>query len=574
VSGRNLYRLFSGGLAIAASFLLVAGCNSTGTKPDAQTEARAHKRSAKRIPTKSFGPELRADKTASAHAHYLAGYVYDTGGDSESALKEYLLASEDAPHDEELALKVSRRLLEAKQTDKAWQILKQASANPGASGELYAALGVVSSQLGKTNEAVVANQTAIKRSPTSLAGYQSLFLFYVQKKQNEQALQVLDQAARQQNVSAEFLVTLSELYAALATQVPAQKDALKKKQVAVLDRAGKLNPAEPSLKFQIAEAYNSLGEYDKAGIFYRDLLKKMPDIPLIRERVHARLTEIYMRSSDKKRATEQLEALAKEDPTNPQVHYFLGALALDDKRPKDAVDSLRRAIILNPSLEPAYYDLAMAQLGTHDTTNALETLREAKKKFAPNFLMEFWLAMANAAIKDFGEAIQHYTAAEIIAKATDPRRLNEFFYFQFGAACERKGNYSDAERNFEKAIQLKPDFSEALNYLGFMWAEHGTNLSRAQEYIEKALKTEPKNAAFLDSLGWVYYKQNKPAEALTYVKQAADLTEEPDPTLFDHLGDIYAALNQTDKAREMWQKSLDLDAKAEVKKKLESNPGK
>jgi tetratricopeptide (TPR) repeat protein len=157
----------------------------------------------------------------------------------------------------------------------------------------------------------------------------------------------------------------------------------------------------------------------------------------------------------------------------------------------------------------------------------------------------------------------------VIARATDPRRLTQGFYFQLGAAHERRGDLAEAEKCFEKCLEIAPEFAEAMNYLGYMWAENGLHLERARELIEKAIKLEPKNAAYLDSLAWVLFRLNQPSQALEYVLKAVDLSEEPDATVQDHLGDIYAALNQMDKARAAWQKSLELEANDKVRKKLE-----
>ena len=124
---------------------------------------------------------------------------------------------------------------------------------------------------------------------------------------------------------------------------------------------------------------------------------------------------------------------------------------------------------------------------------------------------------------------------------------------------------------FEKCLQLAPNFAEAMNYLGYMWAEHGLKLDQARELIEKAVKAEPKNAAYLDSLAWVLFKLKQPKEALPYALKAAELSEQPDATVYDHIGDIYAALKQLEKAREAWRKSLSLEPNEEVRKKLESS---
>jgi tetratricopeptide (TPR) repeat protein len=490
--------------------------------------------------------------------------------DSEAALADYAQAALLDPDNESLVLEVSRRFLQNKQPEKALDVLSRAAARPDASGAVFARLGLVYLQLGKHEQAVTASRTATKRAPTSLAGYQNLFLIYVQTKQPQEALKVLDEAARQKNTDADFLVGLSELYGSLMLQTPAQKDQIKTRALEVLNRAEKLHPDGASLRVRMAEGFSAFGDSSKAAEVYLDLLKSLPDLPLVRERVHARLAGIFLRDSDRKRAMEQLEALVRDDPTNPQAYYWLGYLASSDKKPADAAEYFSKTILLKPDFEDAYYDLAWAQLTLDKPAEALTTLEKARNQFPKNFVMELYAGLACSRQKSYHDAIRHYTEAEVIAKATDPTRLTQEFYFQLGAVYERVGDYAQSEQYFEKCLQLKPDFPEAQNYLGYMWAEHGMKLQRARELIEKAVRAEPKNAAYLDSMGWVLYKLKEPQQALTYILKAVELSDEPDATLYDHLGDIYAALNQQDKAREAWTKSLSVEANEEVRQKLQA----
>jgi Tfp pilus assembly protein PilF len=173
-------------------------------------------------------------------------------------------------------------------------------------------------------------------------------------------------------------------------------------------------------------------------------------------------------------------------------------------------------------------------------------------------------------MKDYTNALRHLTGAEVIARVNDTNRLTHTFYFQLGSTYERTQKFKEAETYFRKALDLAPDFAEALNYLGYMWAERGENLEEAHRMIEKAVRSEPKNAAFLDSLAWVLYKMDRPKEALKFLLQAVEQSQEPDPTLWDHLGDIYASLKQTDKARQAWQKSLALEPNPQIEQKLKS----
>jgi tetratricopeptide (TPR) repeat protein len=490
--------------------------------------------------------------------------------EEEAALDEFSIAAQEDPSDEAMVLEVARRFVQAKKPEKAAEILKRAAARPGASGAVYARLGLVLAQLGRTEEAIEANRMAVKSAPTLLTGYQSLFLSYIQSKQPQLAWQILEQASKQPNGDAEFLIGLAELYANYALQQPDEKKVANAKALDLLHRAEKLNPPNPALRLQLAEDLNAQGDSEKAAQIYLELLKKLPDIPMIRERVHARLTDIYLRSQDHKRAMEQLESIVRDDPTNPQAYYFLGSIALADKKLAEATDYFRKTILLNPQFQQAYFDLAMAQLESQHAPAALETLQQAKQKFAPSFILEFMMGMASSATKDFSAAVQHFTAAEVLGRATDPKRLNEYFYFQFGAACERSGNAEDAEKNFRKCLEVAPNFAEALNYLGYMWAEKGIRLNEARTMIEKAVQIEPKNAAYLDSMAWVSYKQKDFPGALGWARKAVDASDQPDPTLLEHLGDIYKGLNEPAKAREAWQQSLALEPNEDIRKKVQA----
>ncbi len=514
------------------------------------------------------------EQVANAHALYASAVVLEMTAEPEAALEAYVKAALGDLGDETLVLGVSARLLHAKQPERAVELLKKASERTGASGLIFARLGLIYAQLGKTELAVAANRQAVERSPASLAGYQNLFFHYVQAKQPEEALRVLAEAQRRGGNDPEFLMGLSEFYATMGVQVPARREEGNTNALALLQRVDRLHPEDPGLRLKLADGFNLLGNSERAAELYLELLKKLPDIPLVRERVHGKLAEIYLRKSDRKGAVEQLQAILKEDPSNPQVYYYLGSIAYEDKRAEEAVDNFRRAIILNANFEVAYYEMASALISLNRTSEALTTLEQAGQKFPQNFIQEYLLAVAFRQEKAYPEALQHFTAAEVIARATDPKRLTDSFYFQVGATHERKGDLEQAEKYFLKSLELAPENAETLNYLGYMWAEHGTNLVKAREMIEKALKLEPDNAAYLDSLAWVLYQLKQPQEALGYVEKSVKLSTEPDAVLLDHLGDIRAALGLWEQACDAWRKSLLVEPNDAIRKKLEAHETK
>ena len=552
---RCLYSLF----AVATAATLAAGCRSSGASDSKPAVVE-------RKPTGRAALERRA----AAHAHYAAAVVHELNNETEPALKEYALAVRNDPADEDLLVEVSQRLLQARQFKQAIELLAPATRRPEASGRLFLRLGVAYSQLGDPQMAIEANRTALERTPGLLPAYQNLFLNYLQTKQPEAALKTLDEAATQPQVDAEFLINLAELYTTCGAQFPSFREVTRPRALAMLNRAASAREMPPALRLKLADGLNLFGDNEKAAAAYLELVNQPNLTPALRELLRTKLADIYLRTSDPQRAANQLEAIVHDNPANPAAYYFLGHIALEQKNYTNAVENFQKMILFNSELEQAYYDLATAQIALNHGEDAVATLVRAQNKFPTGFVSEYLLGVAHQTQKQYAVAVNHFTSAEHIAQAGETNRLSPGFYFQLGAAFERKGDRLEAEKYFEKCLALAPDDAEALNYLGYMWAEKGEKLDRARSMIERALKSDPTNAAFLDSLGWVLFQLGKPREAVEYLRQAIAQDDKPDATVLDHLGDAYAALNEMAKAREAWAKSLAIEVNETVRKKLET----
>lgn len=516
----------------------------------------------------------KPDPQMESHARYADGVIHEMKGELDAAMDSFTEAAAKDPDDEDLALDVTRRFFQYQHPERALAVLTNAVARPHASGELFARLGFIYAQLGKPDLALAANQKAVRRDPSLLGAQQNLYFGYLQKKQEAEALKVLDNAARTPGADAEYLIGVAELYANFGVLVPCQRTNVNARSRELLGRADALDPTNAMTRLKLGEGLAMAGETDKAIEELAALINSLPENPRLRNAARSKLAELYLHIRDPKRAAEQFEAVLRDDPANVQAHFILGSLAFEDKRMSQAVDYFSRTILLNPGFEQAYYDLVSAQLNLDRAGEALATLEKARSRFQPNFLIEYLTGVTFAHRKDYAEALKHYTEAEVIARAKETNRLTHSFYFQLGVACERSGDFVTAVNHFEKCLALSPDFAEAQNYLGYMWAERGTNLDRARELIEKAVKAQPDNDAYLDSLGWVLFKMGKPREALDPLLRALKFAEKPDPTLYDHVGDIHAALGEPDQAREAWRKSLELEPNDAIRKKLDSTSPK
>jgi Flp pilus assembly protein TadD len=128
-------------------------------------------------------------------------------------------------------------------------------------------------------------------------------------------------------------------------------------------------------------------------------------------------------------------------------------------------------------------------------------------------------------------------------------------YFSRGITHEREDRWPEAEADFRKALELRPDQPQVLNYLGYSLVEMKTNLDEALSMIERAVAAEPESGYIVDSLGWVLYRLGRYDEALVQMERAVELLP-VDPVVNDHLGDVYWAVGRKREAEFQWHRAL------------------
>jgi tetratricopeptide (TPR) repeat protein len=166
------------------------------------------------------------------------------------------------------------------------------------------------------------------------------------------------------------------------------------------------------------------------------------------------------------------------------------------------------------------------------------------------------------------------------ALAAQPRA--ERLRFALGVAQDRAGDRAGAIRTMQSILEGSPDDAEAMNFVGYSWAEKGERLDEAEKLVRRAVDMEPDNGSYLDSLGWILFQRGDLQGAISTLERAEALTG-PEPTILEHLGDAYHRSGREADATKAWRRALQvLDEGAEsdlpgqragIEKKLRELPG-
>lgn len=130
--------------------------------------------------------------------------------------------------------------------------------------------------------------------------------------------------------------------------------------------------------------------------------------------------------------------------------------------------------------------------------------------------------------------------------------------YEQAMVADKLRRHEDMERLLRHILQLKPDHHNALNALGFGYADRNERLDEAKKLIQRALELAPGDPFITDSLAWVEFRMGNVAEAQRLLQEA--FRNRPDPEIAAHLGEVLWTQGQKDEARRIWREAQQKDA--------------
>ena len=207
----------------------------------------------------------------------------------------------------------------------------------------------------------------------------------------------------------------------------------------------------------------------------------------------------------------------------------------------------------DPFFHAAEIGRAAALRDSGNTEAAIEVLKSLQKSHGDLPLVHVTLGDTLRGLDRFEDSIAPYDRA--ISMVETPEERHWAVYFARGISHERVGNWPQAEADFRKSLELRPDQPQVLNYLGYSFLEMQTNFDEALALIERAVELRPDSGYIIDSLGWGLYRLGRYEEAVGHMERAVELMP-IDPVVNDHLGDVYWAVGRQREAEFQWHRAL------------------
>jgi tetratricopeptide (TPR) repeat protein len=254
-------------------------------------------------------------------------------------------------------------------------------------------------------------------------------------------------------------------------------------------------------------------------------------------------------------------------------NHSLALLSLADlyesvKKPAMAIKVYERMPASSPLKRNAQIQLATNLDAADRSEEAIKILKGVTAEDPKDIEAIMALGNIERGRKKFADCAQTYSRV-IDALPAKNEKGNWVSYYYRGICEERSKQWSKAEADMRKALELQPDQPHVMNYLGYSWIDQGINLDEGMKMIRRAVDQRPDDGYIVDSLGWAFYRIGNYDDAVKNLERAIDLKPE-DPTINDHLGDAYWRVGRTLEAKFQWAHARDLKPEPEELPKIEA----
>lgn len=216
----------------------------------------------------------------------------------------------------------------------------------------------------------------------------------------------------------------------------------------------------------------------------------------------------------------------------------------------------------------SYIKLLSIIAGTDKNDELLDYAEKGGKEFTDDPVFDFFAAVSSMISKNHTQAQKFYRAG--LEKQFNNEQLKIQMLIGLGDASSELKDDEDAEDAYEKALEMDPNNSTALNNYAYFLSIRNVDLQKAERMSRKSNLLEDNNPAFQDTYAWIQYMKGEYFDALIWMEKALkSANNRASFDMLDHYGDILYKLDRKEEAIKYWNQALHLDENNEtVKEKI------
>lgn len=230
------------------------------------------------------------------------------------------------------------------------------------------------------------------------------------------------------------------------------------------------------------------------------------------------------------------------------------------KMPGDSLAPIYRHVLaIAPDNSSARVELVQ-MAWNEGRMDSVVSLCQAARQYNPDEMVFYYFqGMAYYNEKDYDNALTTLqNGLSVINDQIRPEIVSDF-YAVTGDLLYMKNRPQEAFAAYDSCLQWKPDNYGCMNNYAYYLSMMERDLDKAEAMSLKTVKAEPENPTYLDTYAWILFLKQRYTEAKIFIDKALANDSTASAVITEHAGDIYAATGDTDEAVELWKKALEKD---------------
>jgi len=225
-------------------------------------------------------------------------------------------------------------------------------------------------------------------------------------------------------------------------------------------------PERYDLHYKVGVIFLLKGQLEPAQTELALVLVHRPEM----SQAHEALGMVHLQQKKYSQALAEFQQIVNQDASQVNARHLLGVTYLEDGQPAKAVTELQRVLVLDRRHLASYVALGQAYTELKDYRRAINCLRQGLGLDPTNKKLNYQLGQALAGEKLYDQALEAFMKAGDEAQA----------YNNIGVHYFMAGQYEEAAKCFQRAIELRPTF----------YGEAKSNLQKALEKLHQVQKDD------------------------------------------------------------------------------------
>src|SRR5580692_10547456 len=184
-------------------------------------------------------------------------------------------------------------------------------------------------------------------------------------------------------------------------------------------------------------------------------------------------------------------------PNHPLAVLSLADLYESVKKPAMAIKVYERMPASSPLKRNAQIQLATDLDSADRGEEAIKILKNVTAEDPKDLEAIMALGNVERGRKKFADCALTYSQG-IDALPANNDKGNAIYYYFRGICEERSKQWSKAEADMRKALEIQPEQPHVMNYLGYSWIDQGVNLDEGMKMIKRAVDQRPDDGYIVD----------------------------------------------------------------------------